>query len=246
MPSERQRHRSSTLPNINTKMPRENWTGTDKTMNKNTCMLMLLMFTSLMASGQESNKRDSYVNFNYVGTTLEQKGVMKLDSKAGCALSHGHTYYLHKKPIANCLYFGIDVTWLDLTYTNYKDDGINNADTYNSDSKNKNIHEGEISLPFGPSITVNPVGKLNIQAYFKFAPSFSMLYANDDFHYNYAPFFIGGGVISYGIIGIGIESRFGNCKYKILSESDDNEFETSSDKVKTTFSGFRAYLSLRF
>ena len=69
-------------------------------------------------------------------------------------------------------------------------------------------------MQVGPSITVNPTGALNIQGYFKFAPSFSGIYDNDKFNGNYASFFVGGGVISYGMIGIGIESRLATANTK--------------------------------
>jgi hypothetical protein len=210
-------------------------------MNKKLCVLLLLLLPSLLAIAQESKKRNRYVNFSYVSTKLSQDGAPDLNSKFGVALTRGHTYYLNKKPIANCIYFGIEATWIDLTYTNYKNDKLI---TDNSDKKD--IHEGEVSMQVGPSITVNPTGALNIQGYFKFAPSFSGIYDNDKFNGNYASFFVGGGVISYGMIGIGIESRFGNSKYKTLySKNDDNDNSTSG-KIKTTFSGLRAYLSIRF
>lgn len=210
-------------------------------MYKKLFALLLLSIPSLLAIAQETKKRDSYVNFNYASMRLSQDGSPKLNSEYGVAFSHGHTYYLNKTPISNCLYFGIDATWIDVNYTNYKNVKIYDGTSSSDDSDNNYIHEGEISMQVGPAIIVNPTGKLNIEAYFKYAPSFSALYANEDFLCNYGSFFTTGGVISYGIIGIGIESRFGNSKYKTTSGSDDN-----SDKIKTKFSGFRAYLSLRF
>ena len=57
---------------------------------------------------------------------------------------------------------------------------------------------------------------------------------------------------SYGIIGLGIESRFGQSKMNSYFQNDDfydsDEWTDaiSSRKVKTKFSGLRAYISFRF
>lgn len=95
----------------------------------------------------------------------------------------------------------------------------------------------------GPSLTITPVKKLNIVGYFRYTPTFSGIYANDEFSGNYASMFVGGASLSYGVIGLGIESRFGYCKYNAFSFEEDVE---DADKVKTKFSGFRAYISFRF
>ena len=46
-------------------------------------------------------------------------------------------------------------------------------------------------------------------------------------------------IISYGVIGLGTESRFGNTNYKPLGSSD-------SESIKSSLSGFRAYLTFKF
>ena len=57
-------------------------------------------------------------------------------------------------------------------------------------------------------------------------------------------------------IGIGIEGRFGSPKYKNIDEDDEANGDTdyikdgihlaNNEKVKTKYSGFRAYISFRF
>lgn len=169
---------------------------------------------------------------------MEQDNLPKLKSNYGVGFTVGKTFYLHKKPIANCLKFGIDATWFDINYTNYKIEHI----TYWGTDK-YDYHQGEVSMHVGPSLTITPVKNLNIVGYFRYAPTFSGIYANDEFSGNYASMFVGGASLSYGVIGIGIESRFGDCKYNAFSFEEDVE---DGDKAKTTFSGFRAYISFRF
>lgn len=172
---------------------------------------------------------------------MEQKDSPLLKSNYGASFSVGKTFFVHKKPIVNMIYFGIDATWFDMTYTNYKiqdiDDGY--IDIYSD-------HQIEIGMQVGPSITITPISNLNkfkIHGYFHYAPSFSGLYMDDSFYGNYATFFTGGASVSFGVIGVGIEARFGNCKYK--SFSDDGEEETLANS-KINHKGFRTYISFRF
>lgn len=95
----------------------------------------------------------------------------------------------------------------------------------------------------GPSLTITPVKNLNIVGYFRYAPTFSGIYANDEFSGNYASMFVGGAFLSYRVIGLGIESRFGNCKYHAFSFEEGAE---DADKVKTTFSSFRINIFFKF
>lgn len=69
--------------------------------------------------------------------------------------------------------FGLDATWFDLNYTNYKLE-YRWEDNYDEEEEpeTSNFHQAEIGMQVGPSVTVNPVGKLNVNAYFRFAPQF--------------------------------------------------------------------------
>lgn len=189
-------------------------------------------------SNDTGKQRNKYIDIGFATSTMEQDNFPKLKSNYGVSFTAGKTFYLHQQPIANCLRFGIDATWFDINYTNYKIEHI----TYRGTDK-YDYHQGEVSMHVGPSLTITPVKNLNIVGYFRYAPTFSGLYANDEFSGNYASMFVGGASLSYGVIGLGIESRFGNSKYKAFCfDKDSND----ADKVKTTFSGFRAYISFRF
>ena len=90
------------------------------------------------------------------------------------AFTVGRTFYLHK-PIANMLRFGIDATWFDLNYTNYDIEHI----TYWETNKYQ-YHQGEVSMQVGPSLTFEPIKKLSVHAYFKYAPTFAVLYTGNE------------------------------------------------------------------
>lgn len=211
-----------------------------KPMRKTGFLLILLLLSSFYAYGQSNNGywKKKYLNIGFSNTTLKLDETPDLKSNYGASFTVGRTFYLHKKPIGNVLKFGIDATWFDLTYTNYDIKHI----TYWATEKYQ-YHQGEFSMHIGPSITINPVGKMLIHGYFRYAPSFSALYADDVVSGNYATFFVAGGTISYGPIGLGIENRFGDSKYKeIWSDSD----EASTTKLSPQYRGSRAFITFRF
>lgn len=187
----------------------------------------------------ENNKmRPKYRNLSFVHTEMKQDGPPNLKSNYGTSFTVGRTFFLHKRPIAGLLQIGIDATWFDLCYTNYKIKHIMYIEEDNYEN-----HQGELSMHIGPSLTINPVRKLNIHGYFRFAPSFSVLYTDDTFYGNYAPFFITGLSVSYNVIGLGIESRTGKCTYKKLGSFQDDKCPPNN-KIKNK--GWRAYLTFRF
>lgn len=212
-------------------------------MDKHKIILFIVFLLSFVATqaqenGKEANLRKKYINLSFTNMKMTQDGFPKLESNYGAAFTVGRTFYFHKKSIAGILRFGIDATWFDINYTNYKIKHITYLDT-----ENYEYHQADISMHIGPSITINPIGKLNIHGYFRYAPSFSALYMDDTFYGNYATFFVGGVSICYGVIGLGFESRFGDCKYKEFGSDSDEENTISS---KTKYNGWRAYLTFRF
>ena len=135
-----------------------------------------------------------YRNIGFVSTTLSQENIPDLKSNYGANLSIGRTYFLHKRPILGILKIGLDATWFDINYTNYDVEHI----TYQSSEKYQ-IHEGEVGMQIGPSITLNPFSKWNIHGYARFSPSYSMFYIDDEFQGEYASFFVAGGSISISL-----------------------------------------------
>lgn len=206
-------------------------------MKKINFIISILVISSLCINAQETNKewRKKFINLSFTSATISQDNVQDLKSNYGAAFTIGRTYFLHK-PIGDMLRFGIDATWFDINYSNYEIEHI----TYWETDKYQ-YHQGEISLHVGPSITFEPAKKLAVHAYFQYAPTFAMLYTGDSetTYGNYASLWVAGGNVSYGVIGLGLESRFGSTLYKPLGSSDKNN-------IKSNLSCFRAYLTFKF
>lgn len=208
-------------------------------MKKITLLLISILTVSVCsAQSDDDGWRKKYTNLGFINTTMSQDGMPDLKSNYGASFTTGRTFYLHQ-PIGGFLRFGIDATWFDLNYTNYKIKHITSWET-----NNYQYHQGEVSMHIGPSITFMPNGSLNLHGYFRYAPSFSALYADETFYGNYAKFFVGGASISYGVIGLGLETRYGDCEYKVFG-ADSGENESSSIK-KIKYNGWKAYLTFRF
>lgn len=231
-------------------------------MKRNLIILLLSLF-ALSAAAQEETKaatgfwRPKYRNLSYNIEKMTFKHELydglAFDSKFGVSFTRGRTYFLHKTPILRMIRIGIDATWCDLTYTNYQpkwSDYFGESGYEDEDDDKLTIHKAEVGMHVGPSVTVNPISKLNVHGYFRFAPTFAMMYDDDAFRGNYASMFVTGASLSYGIIGVGIEKRWGTCKYKGLfgsgDDEEDDDYYVSDDLYKIKTSGLRVYLTFRF
>lgn len=211
-------------------------------------MLLMALATNASALCREEcgEPRGRFTNLGFAYSHLNQEGYPKLHSDVGFSLSKGTTYHLHR-PIAGFLRFGIDAAWFDITYDNYK---VKEISIYGTDEYS--IHHVDLGLQVGPSVTVNFFKRLQATAYFRYNPTLALMYNNDELQAGFANMFTGGVCVSYGIIGLGIESRFGQSKMNSyfqnddFYDSDDWTDAISSRKVKTKFSGLRAYISFRF
>ena len=177
-------------------------------------------------------KRSKYFYIAYGMTSLDRgNGQPKLNSDFAFSIGRGKTYYLHKKPLLGMIKFGLDWTFFDIAVAQYEEeDGLYTRD-------DSDIYKGEISMQFGPSITVNPIDFLKVNLYFRYDPSYSMMFNTDGnkFKGNYGSYFNTGLAASYKVISLGYEYRWGSTSYKI-----DDENQT----WKTSGSYF--YISFRF
>lgn len=119
----------------------------------------------------------------------------------GAALQIGHSYNLHKKPIANILRFNLDYTFFDLSvahYKKYQDGKLYDASSTwpPSGSTDKYAYmpwclskwEGNFGMNLGPSITVAPFTHLNVSglhflrlhAYYHIGYQAGLLYMPND------------------------------------------------------------------
>lgn len=204
---------------------------------KKTILTAMFIIFCINSFAHETDKewREKFINLSFTKATLSQDNVRNLKSNYGAGFSVGRTYFLHK-PICNMLRFGIDTTWLDINYTNYNIKHITfwETNTYHH-------HQGEISMHIGPSITLEPFKGFTLHGYFHYAPTFAAIYTgnNNAFYGNYASIWTTGSNVSYGVIGFGIEGRFGNLIYRPFKSAD-------SDSFRARLSGLRAYLTFKF
>ncbi|MGL5014844.1 MAG: hypothetical protein ACRC6V_11215 [Bacteroidales bacterium] len=206
--------------------------------------ILTLSSFSIITAQDKYSLRPNYVNFNYALQDIKLKGSDKVSSDVAAALTVGHTFYLFKsRPLGGMVRFGIDATWIDVNYAYY--DLSDGSTTSGSDR----VHQLELGMQVGPSVTVTPVKGLNISAYFRFAPSFATRVAvDDDIEENYvggayASFFVTGASVSYKIIGLGVEKRWGNPNYKNINF----DIEGIRTPLPTTLNtdAIRLYLTIR-
>lgn len=218
------------------------------------------------------NDRAKYFNIYYVNQSITQEdidGTWKNDF--GVALAMGKTFYLHKKPILGMIKFGIDWSYFDLNFAKYTDNwGFFNGDAeyygggnyyyddYAYGIEPEDIYQAEIGTAIGVSVTVNPYDHIKAAGYFRVVPSYSMLYAAEDFSGSYGTFFLAGGSVAYKAISLGIEARWGKAKYDSMlnlddlddideNMSDDDIFEGNYDgSSKWKTGSVRFYISFRF
>lgn len=176
---------------------------------KKTLLVILAVLCGLSAMAQDEKeikvRRPKYVNVGYVlqqNMTLATGEVIK--PKFGATINRGRTFYFHKKPIGNFFNVGLDATWADINYAMYKPQTLEST-----------LHQAEIAVQVGPSITLTPAKRLQMHFYGRFAPTFALRYDGSKVGGNYASLFVAGGNISYGFFGIGAEYRGGkNMTYK--------------------------------
>lgn len=218
--------------------------------------------------------RAKYFNIGYIKQNLSETGgdEFKLKSEFGASISMGRTYYLHKKPLLGMIKIGLDWSWIDMSFAKYSTIDLENSlgtrsiwdgNDYDEDEDydedlDLDLELGcfqlETGMSVGPSVTINPINHLKVNAYFHFTPSASMIFLDDNISASYASFFNIGAAVSYKFISIGVEKRWGSANYSSLSLDDidleeDLDLETDlflSSKKKMKTSGLRAYISFRY
>ncbi len=135
-------------------------------------------------------RRKSYFNLSYnkhvsldgkdieLGYMGYNNGVApKFEGDWGASIMLGHSYNLHKKPIANVVQFNLDYTYIDLNINHYKaedaDKLYNSANSwqYEHDKEKSEClytpwclqkYEMNFGMSIGPSITVAPFTYVNV------------------------------------------------------------------------------------
>lgn len=219
-------------------------------------LLILFILPFANSNAQDYKPKGTYLNFNYTKSKLKFEDGYSLNNDWGAAITAGHTFFLHKKPIAGMVRFGLDWTFVDLNFSQYSEKYFDLYDDddeeyYDDDYDKSKIYQGEIGMQFGPSVTVTPIKHLSLSAYFRYAPSFVGFYSDeiDEFKGSFGSFFVTGLSASYRRISLGIEQRWGSFKLKLDDDDDDYYYEEDDDyyragKVKTV--GPRFYIGFRF
>lgn len=204
------------------------------TMKKFLILTILATFIAANASADDGYFRKKHRAFSYSSMEMSSGG-QALKNNYGAAFTSTRTYYLHEDPIAGFMKFGIDATWIDLSYNNYSTTVL----VEDEGPVDSQLHQAEIGLQAGISLTFNPVDKLNVAIYGRYAPTFSASYSTADATVlgGYMGYIVAGGRISYKFIGLGAEYRSGSGEM-----NDFLEGGTSPLQMK----GFRAYISFSF
>lgn len=143
--------------------------------------------------------RNSYFNIAYANTSLTPKENISLGyngmsapefkSDWGASIQLGHSYGLHKKPIANVVKFNIDYTYIDLNVNHFKvEDGDKLYDSAAQwESKGSKYHyipwclekyEANYSMALGPSLTIAPFTYIHV-------PQLHFMKINVSYHIGY-------------------------------------------------------------
>ncbi len=200
------------------------------------CRILLsfaaLLFCAVQLGAQESDDDKGAVwrrnvKFNSIGYELQtiSNGAESFKNMYGLSMSNGRTYYLHKKPIAGLMKFGIDWTSMNISASRFADEaqlwtavdqedgGLLNVDL----GLGTNVFKVDVGMGVGPSFTVNPVDFLKTGVYFHVTPTYSFLLQEVGVMGQYFTYFSTGLNVSYRLIGIGVEYRWcGDAQYKAL------------------------------
>lgn len=197
---------------------------------------------------------DENFNFNNLEGVWNEAGDIVNDNVAGIrnnygfSLTRGKTYAFHKKPIARLVTIGLDAVFFDVSYSNYSVIPANFGMSNSTDKglvpivSEAQLHKMEYSLQVGPSVTITPGKQLTVEAYARYAPTFSMIIVDRTYAGNYASMFVGGASVSFGSIGVGVEARLGTCEYRRLGGKGTVSF----DGGRINASGFRAFVQIRW
>lgn len=197
---------------------------------------------------------DENFNFNNLEGVWNEAGdivndnVKGIRNNYGFSLTRGHTYAFHKKPIARLVTIGLDAVFFDVSYSNYSVVPANFGMSNSTDKglvpivSETQLHKMEYSLQVGPSVTITPGKQLTVEAYARYAPTFSMIIVDRTFAGNYASMFVGGASLTFGSIGVGVEARLGTCEYRRLGGKGTVSF----DGGRINASGVRAFVQIRW
>lgn len=214
---------------------------------------------------RKSRRMRGYTNLSWVATqklSYKGKGGEIAKSKMGFGFARGRTFLMHRRPVAEMLWFGLDATWIDINYAIY--DKYKMLVNGKSTEFRNDLHHVDLGMGFGPSVHLFPVSKLGVHAYFRYNPTFTTTF-DEDFNLmgGYGSFYVSGGAVSWGVISLGAEARWGSGRYDDLSgDAKQNMVDNllgqnvpggsvsldagSKEAERRKLTSFRTYISFRF
>lgn len=213
---------------------------------------------------QKTWKRRKYWKIGITSPNLERTDgeEMKWKTNGSFFIQKGRTSYLHSKPIAGMIKFGIDYGFIDVTYSKLElkeisysgESGTRASDGFDdivSGDPNGDIgiseltgidlgmHKIDYGLHVGPSISVNPWNKLIATAYFHVMPTASCVIQNDNFSYGFGCMMAAGVSVAYKVISLGVEGVWGKVKYTQTDfsgdEDEDNDYDSSDEEDNASY-----------
>lgn len=201
---------------------------------------------------QASWDRKKYFNINLVTSeslaSKENKDA-KSEKDFGIGITLGRTFYVLKKPIVNMIQVGIDWTYIDLTYTKYKKVHLEDMDDGSKFSLTPFFGDqhAQYSMAVGPSITVNPINHLVVNAYLRYMPTCSAIFNSKKANFAYASGCQFGMTAGWKAFHLGFETRSSSVKHKVLDNHEDNMEGIDKDqKFKLKNKSFRFFIGFRF
>lgn len=213
---------------------------------------------------QKTWKRRKYWKIGITSPNLERTDgeEMKWKTNGSFFIQKGRTSYLHSKPIAGMIKFGIDYGFLDFTYSKLElkeisyssesgtraSDGFGDIVSGDPDGDigiseltgiDLGMHKIDYAFHVGPSISVNPWNKLIATAYFHVMPTASGIIQNDNFSYGFGCMMAAGVSVAYKVISLGVEGVWGKVKYTQTDfsgdEDEDYGYDSSDDEDKASY-----------
>lgn len=191
------------------------------------------------------NKTKGYINLAYANQSLSDvDSDASYDADWAAAISWGRTFYLHKKPLARMMKFGLDWSWLDINAGQYS---YVDSELF-KERERYDLFQAEVGMQVGPSFTINPVHHLKLSVYYRLTPSYAAMYdmEGEAFHGNFGLFTNMGAAISWKFISLGIEKRSGKVKYNDLEFGKFGYDDTGNSNPKLKTETVRFYLGFRF
>lgn len=224
--------------------------------------------------GRQKTFKIGFLNNTWTPEAVNGAELGEFKPNYGFSLGLTKTYLLHSKPIAGCLKFGLEVSWFDISYTNYKANpdwskyfaqdnpfGSYLDPDFEPDIEIPNLgsHQLDAGVGIGISANVTPffwsessnLRAIRAKLYGNFLPSFSavIISEEDDTRWNtaFVPYYTIGGQLQWKALAFFVEGRWGSANYKLGGiDIDETDSKSHFDKVSCKNSGVRFGIGLCF